>query len=510
MKNKIRFYIENKYLGFFLFFLGLLASLGFAPFHFFPLTVFSYIILIYFLTLNNRATKKILLYSFLFSLGNHLGLLYWISISFKTANAGGYFAGGLAVLLLSSFLSIFIAFAFYFLFKYCKNYKSFKFGIYFVFIFSLFDWLKGNILWGFPWTPISFLWSFSSNTLHPFSVFGVWGYCSITYSFIIAFYFIFFSFRKSFIFLFPFLFSVIFLPNFSAPIEKNLDSFLLRIVQPNIKQEDKWNKNKLDANYKKLTSLITSDKYKNIDLVVLPETSIHFEATELSQEIHKKNFGLGYINNLIVGAIRVEKKGQVIDIFNSMFLIKKNYDNFSYSYHDKLKLVPFGEFIPFRNSLHLNKLTSGNLDFTEGKKTKYLKFSSKINILPLICYEVIFPKLSNSIKGEYNLIINITNDAWYNNSSGPYQHFSHAKIRAVMEGLTLIRAANTGISAIIGPTGNVLSKLGLEKEGVIDYKVNLSSIKTVYSVYQELLFYLIMLTLFLLICISFFYNKNKD
>ena len=118
MKNKIRFFIESKYLGFLLFFLGLLASFGFAPFHLFPITVFSYLIVIYFFTLNKKTVKEILFYSFLFSLGNHLGLLYWISISFKTANAGGYLAGGVAVLLLSSFLSIFVALAFYFLFKY--------------------------------------------------------------------------------------------------------------------------------------------------------------------------------------------------------------------------------------------------------------------------------------------------------------------------------------------------------------------------------------------------------
>lgn len=507
MKNKIIFLLESKYSGSFLFFFGALASIGFSPFNFFPITIFSYLIVIYFFTVNQNTTKDVLFYSFLFSLGNHLGLLYWIAISFKTANAGGYIAGGVAVLLLSSFLSIFVALAFYFLFKYFKDYKGLNFGVFFVFIFSLFDWLKGNILWGFPWTPISTLWSFSSATLYPFSILGVWGYCLITYSLIISFYYIFFSYKKALFFLFPFIFFILFLPKIIIPKESIIDTLFLRVVQPNIKQEDKWHKNKLKANYEKLTSLITSDSYRNFDLIILPETSINFDVMKLKKKIHQKNFGLNHTNNLVLGAIRTEAKDQDINIFNSMYLIKNNYK--SVSFHDKLKLVPFGEFVPFKKILKLDKLTSGSLDFTKGQEANFLKLSSRVNILPLICYEVIFPKLSNSISGEYHLIINITNDAWYRNSSGPYQHFALTRIRAVMEGLTLIRAANTGISGIIGPAGNVVAKLDLEKEGVIDYKLNLKEKKTVYSIYRDSLFYLIMLTLFLLICISFFYNKNK-
>ena len=106
--------------------------------------------------------------------------------------------------------------------------------------------------------------------------------------------------------------------------------------------------------------------------------------------------------------------------------------------------------------------------------------------------------------------MNITNDDWYKNSSGPYQHFSHSKIRAVMEGRTLIRSANTGISGIINPKGIVISKLGIQKEGVIDYRLNIKNIETVYSIHREKVCYLIMLTLFMLICISFFYNKFKQ
>ena len=197
-----------------------------------------------------------------------------------------------------------------------------------------------------------------------------------------------------------------------------------------------------------------------------------------------------------------------MSIFNSMFLIKKKFEMINY--HDKLKLVPFGEFVPFRNLLNLDNLTQGSLDFQKGKELNLLKFSSNINILPLICYEVIFPALTKSLVGKYNLIVNITNDAWYKNSSGPYQHFSHTKIRAVMEGVPLVRVSNTGISGIIDSDGNVLKKLNLNEYGILDYKLNLNSIKTVYSTYNETIFILIMLTLLLVICIQIFIKKIKN
>tara|TARA_Y100001968_G_C19404132_1_gene742691 strand:+ start:59 stop:1108 length:1050 start_codon:yes stop_codon:yes gene_type:complete len=344
-------------------------------------------------------------------------------------------------------------------------------------------------------------------TMYPFSILGVWGYSLLTYSLIISFYYLLFNLRKAILFSFPFILSVLFLPKILNTEEILIDTILLRVVQPNIKQEHKWNKNKLKENYEKLTSLTTQNNYKKFDLIILPETAINFDIVELKKITHKKKFGLDNIDNLILGAVRAEKKNHDLKIYNTMYLIKKNFKNITY--HDKLKLVPFGEFIPFRGLINVDKLTSGNLDFSVGNKANFLKLSEKINILPLICYEVIFPKLSKSIKGDYNLIINITNDAWYRDSSGPYQHFSLAKIRAVMEGLTLIRAANTGISGIIAPSGKVISKLSVDKKGVIDYKLNLKSVKTMYSIYGETLFYLIMLTLFFLTCIAFFYGKNK-
>ena len=153
-----------------------------------------------------------------------------------------------------------------------------------------------------------------------------------------------------------------------------------------------------------------------MDLIVLPETAINFNFDELNQNNNRKNLGIDQIKNIIIGAVRTKKNGNDINIFNSMYLIKKK--DKKVLYHDKLKLVPFGEFIPLRRFIKINKLSSGQLDFKKGIEPKFFKLSPKINILPLICYEVIFPELTSVLENNYNLIVNITNDAWYKNSSG--------------------------------------------------------------------------------------------
>ena len=115
MKNKITLLTESKYLKLFIFFIGFISSVGYAPFNFFPITIFSFFIIIYLLTLNKNKKHNFFLYGFLYSLGNHLGLLYWIAISFETADAGGYILGAAAILILCSFLAVFMGLAFYFL-----------------------------------------------------------------------------------------------------------------------------------------------------------------------------------------------------------------------------------------------------------------------------------------------------------------------------------------------------------------------------------------------------------
>ena len=134
--------------------------------------------------------------------------------------------------------------------------------------------------------------------------------------------------------------------------------------------------------------------------------------------------------------------------------------------YDKRHLVPFGEFIPFRSWIPIPKITVGTVDFSRGSVRHSLTLPGLPPIKPLICYEAIFPEMS---EGAYPAwILNITNDAWFGDSPGPYQHLAMSRVRAVEQGVPLIRVANTGMSAVIDSYGRVLKRLPLNTRGIID------------------------------------------
>jgi apolipoprotein N-acyltransferase len=138
--------------------------------------------------------------------------------------------------------------------------------------------------------------------------------------------------------------------------------------------------------------------------------------------------------------------------------------------YDKEHLVPFGEYVPdlINRILGMAKLTHGRLDFSRGPGRRTLEFEGLPPVSPLICYEVIFPGAVTDGEGKAAWLLNVTNDAWFGESSGPYQHFVSARLRAVEEGLPLVRVANSGVSAVVDGYGRVRRFLPLGARGVID------------------------------------------
>ncbi len=137
--------------------------------------------------------------------------------------------------------------------------------------------------------------------------------------------------------------------------------------------------------------------------------------------------------------------------------------------YDKARLVPFGEYIPLRWLLPFEKLAEGRGDFARGPGPATIGVPGVPPFQPLICYEAIFPgwtARNGGVRAQW--LLNVTNDAWFGRSSGPYQHFQMARTRAVEQGLPLVRAANTGISAVVDPLGRVTARLGLDETGVLD------------------------------------------
>jgi apolipoprotein N-acyltransferase len=175
---------------------------------------------------------------------------------------------------------------------------------------------------------------------------------------------------------------------------------------------------------------------------------------------------------LITGSVRapdLPPGTKITRAYNSIYAI--DHDGRVLSIYDKLHLVPFGEYLPYQDwmeKLGFVQLTKVQGGFIPGARRHSIEFPNAPPALPLICYEAIFPVNVASGGERPGWIVNLTNDGWFGISTGPYQHLQQARLRAIEQGLPVVRAANTGISAVIDPLGRVIARLGLGIEGVLD------------------------------------------
>jgi apolipoprotein N-acyltransferase len=178
---------------------------------------------------------------------------------------------------------------------------------------------------------------------------------------------------------------------------------------------------------------------------------------------------------LITGAVRAPElaPGQKLErAYNSIYVI--DHDGTILSVYDKIHLVPFGEFLPFQNfleSLGILQLTKLPGGFIPGERRRAMDVPRAPRMLPFVCYEIVFPGEARTDGERPGWLINLTNDGWFGISSGPYQHLRQAQVRSIELGLPLVRAANTGVSAVIDPAGRIIQSLPLGDEGVLDAKL---------------------------------------
>jgi apolipoprotein N-acyltransferase len=151
------------------------------------------------------------------------------------------------------------------------------------------------------------------------------------------------------------------------------------------------------------------------------------------------------------------------------------------AYYDKTHLVPFGEYIPMKNMLPFRKITAGSIDISPGNGSNTISLPGLPRFAALICYEAIFPGMTVDEAERPAWILNVTNDAWYGRSSGPYQHLASARTRSVEEGLPMIRVANSGVSAVIDAAGRVRTRIDLDTIGYADVVLPASGGRTLYA-----------------------------
>jgi apolipoprotein N-acyltransferase len=254
----------------------------------------------------------------------------------------------------------------------------------------------------------------------------------------------------------------------------------LRLVQPSIPQTTKWEPKAAEANFRRLLTLSAAPAPHPITAVVWPEAAIPFLLDR--DAAHRRAIAgiapeWGYV---ITGALRANPPpDQVARIWNSIEVL--NTDNDVVAYYDKAHLVPFGEYIPMRDVLPFKKITTGSIDLIPGTGPHTIALPGLPPFAASICYEAIFPGMTVDEAERPAWILNLTNDAWYGRSSGPYQHLASARTRSVEEGLPMIRVANSGVSAVIDAAGRVRARIDLDTIGYADVVLPASGGRTLYA-----------------------------
>lgn len=256
---------------------------------------------------------------------------------------------------------------------------------------------------------------------------------------------------------------------------------IVRLIQPNAPQHQKWDPAHMPTFFERqieFTAAPAAPGQPRPDLIVWPETSVPV-----------------WLNNAEPALIRIAtaadgaalalgiRRFEGARIYNSMVYLDEKGQ--AQGVYDKHHLVPFGEYVPFgdlmaRFGIHGFATNSGQ-GFSSGPGPKVLSMGALGNALPLICYEAVFPNDINASTERPDFLLQVTNDAWFGARSGPYQHLAQARMRAIEQGVPLMRAANTGVSAMIDPLGRITDSLPLGQAGFVDAGLAAPLPSTLYS-----------------------------
>ena len=462
-----------------LIFFGALAAMSFPPLHLVVFLVPAFIA-VFWLVDAASTLRRALWVGWLFGFGHFAAGFYWVGHAFLVDPTRYGWIAPFAVLGLAMGLALFSGFAAMaskYLFMFI-NLNAYGRAAVFAVIWISVEWLRGWILTGFPWNQIGSVWVNIDIMIQFASVAGVLGLGLVTLlAAILPAGLVYRDEPKNhnFRFLpiagFVLLICVAGFGEFrlSGVEQKMTDEVKLRFVQPNITQHLKWKPNLRLSHVRTLARLSVQKAKKGPvpSYIIWPETAVPYDLQhdpDLLSALGKLTPSGGA---LITGSPRSSgPKSEVHNYWNSLLVIRPGGE--IAAIYDKMHLVPFGEYVPWQKVLRFTKLTAGRTDFSVGKKPRTIKIDGLPAFAPLICYEAIFANEVRSLGKEPRWLLNITNDAWFGQSSAPYQHLAAVRFRAVEMGLPLARVANTGISAMIDPYGRILAQLDLGSEGILD------------------------------------------
>ncbi len=513
MKKKI--YIQS----IILILLGSFSSFSLPPFNYVLINFLSfslfYIILIKtFEAIKNK--KVFFLYGWLFGFGYFTSNLYWISISL-TFDESFKFLIPLAIILVPAFLALFYGLVslLFLILKPKKNLSSF---FLFSLIFGTIEFIRGTILTGFPWNLIAYSFSDHIEILNITSIIGTYGFNLFCISLFASTSFLILRDSKKEIIVFI-LFVMITLSFYffgSQRLEKfnNIEAsdlnYKLRIISSNVSINRFYNDTDPISVINDLIE-ISSPQVDEKMIFIWPEGILPDVSKDQLNEykfLFENEFNENHI--LLIGINEIKKEGEIIKYFNSLTIYDHKLEILN-SYN-KVDLVPFGEFLPFKKILGfigLKTITNNYQSYSKGEKRNIIevnKIDFQVRLLPLICYEIIYTgNIFNN--RDFDFIVNISEDGWFGQSIGPHQHFVHSIYRAIESGKYVLRSANNGIAAIVSPLGVVEKQVDLNKSGFVDLSKTKKIEPTIFSKYGNKIFALIIL---LYISLIFSFNRNKN
>jgi len=485
---------------------GALSSLAMAPFNAWPVLFLTFPVMVWLIDGAGagrwRGVPAAAMAGWWFGLGYFVPGLYWIGYAFLVDASTFAWLIPFAVLGLPAYLALFTAFGFAIARLIWTRDASRVLAI--AASLTLSEWLRGQVLTGFPWNAFGYALSKPLALAQTASLIGLWGMTFLSVA-------IFASpavlidgssrGRKPWIAPAIAVVTLLAMGIFGA-VRLGLHpttmvaGVKLRIMQPNLAQDERFNYSaKAEVMQKYLTlsdraSGPQSTGVRDASILIWPESAFPFFLTHEADAMAQIASLLGKSTTLITGAVRAPDLPpgvRVTRAYNSIYVI--DHEGSVLSVYDKLHLVPFGEFLPFQDwmeKLGFVQLTKVQGGFIPGTRRRAMEIPNAPRVLPLICYEAIFPGVVAARDDRPGWIVNLTNDGWFGISTGPYQHLQQARMRAIEEGLPLVRAANTGISAVIDPLGRIVARLDLGVEGVLDSGLPSAIPPTIYARHGDL------------------------
>ena len=470
------------------FFAGVISILALAPFQIWPVLFVTFPVLVWLLDgaagARWQAARTAASTGWWFGFGYFLAGLYWIGHAFLVEPETFGWLLPFAVVVVPAGLALFpaIGFALARLLWQRGALRILALAV----ALTAAEWLRGHVLTGFPWNAFGYALTGRLELAQAAAVVGIWGLTFISVA-------VFASpatladdpadtrWRSL-----PLTIAVAVLAAIALFGSIRLwrvpstfvDGVQLRIMQPNLQQDEKFNyaaKARVMDHYVGLSQRTSGTPPRTIGDIthlIWPELAFPFYLTREADALARIAAMLAGGTVLITGADRVEDApagATSVPTYNSIYVIDRH--GAVLALYDKVHLVPFGEYLPAQKLLErlgFLQLTKVEGGFLAGDRRRLMAVPHAPLLAPLICYEIIFPGRAVPAGERPGWLLNLTNDGWFGISTGPYQHFQQARVRAIEEGLPLVRAANTGISAVVDPVGRVIRSLPLGSEGVLD------------------------------------------